>query len=104
MAESTDATEKEDQQAAESGEDSGEGKAAQREERDPPAGEDEQDAEEEQDGEDDKEGGEDQSEEAKKAQEKEEEVEAAREKIKGFEEGEPPKDLADWPDDAAKYE
>ena len=43
-------------------------------------------------------------EEAKKAQQKEEEVEAAREKIKGFEEGEPPKDLADWPDDAAKYE
>ena len=43
------------------------------------------------------------SEEAQKAREKEEETEAAREKMKKIEE-DPPKDLEDWPDDAAKYE
>jgi hypothetical protein len=47
---------------------------------------------------------EDDKDEAQKAQEKEEEREQAREKIKDLEEGDPPKDLEDWPDDAAKYE
>jgi hypothetical protein len=42
--------------------------------------------------------------EAQKAQEKEEEREQARDKVKEMEEGDPPKDLEDWPDDAAKYE
>ncbi len=42
--------------------------------------------------------------EAEKAQEKEEEREQAREKVKELEEGDPPADLEDWPDDAAKYE
>jgi hypothetical protein len=43
------------------------------------------------------------SEERQKAQEKEEERESAKEKIKEIEE-DPPSDLEDWPDDAAKYE
>jgi hypothetical protein len=43
------------------------------------------------------------SEERQKAQEKEEEREAAKEKMEEIEE-EPPADLEDWPDDAAKYE
>jgi hypothetical protein len=43
-------------------------------------------------------------EEAQKAQEKEEEREEARDKVKELEEGDPPSDLEDWPDDAAKYE
>jgi hypothetical protein len=47
--------------------------------------------------------GEDRSEESQKAQEKEEERESAREKMKEIEEN-PPDDLEDWPDDAAKYE
>src|SRR3954453_22707934 len=49
------------------------------------------------------EGQEKQSEESQKAQEKEEEREKAREKMEEIEE-DPPKDLEDWPDDAAKYE
>jgi hypothetical protein len=49
-------------------------------------------------------GDEDEKDEAQKAQEKEEEREQARDKVKEMEEGEPPKDLEDWPDDAAKYE
>jgi hypothetical protein len=61
---------------------------------------DEQTAEQE---EDRAEAGEDRSEESKKAQEKEEERESAKEKMKEIEE-DPPKDLEDWPDDAAKYE
>jgi hypothetical protein len=52
--------------------------------------------------------GQDQSDEEKdeatKAQEKEEEREHARDKVKELEEGDPPSDLEDWPDDAAKYE
>lgn len=52
--------------------------------------------------------GQDQSDEEKdeatKAQEKEEEREHARDKVKELEEGDPPTDLEDWPDDAAKYE
>ena len=47
---------------------------------------------------------EDEKDEAQKAQEKEEEREQAREKVKELEEGDPPADLEDWPDDAAKYE
>ncbi len=43
------------------------------------------------------------SEERQKAQEKEEEREAAKETMKEVEE-DPPSDLEDWPDDAAKYE
>jgi hypothetical protein len=49
-------------------------------------------------------GDEDQDEAAKLAQEKEEEREKAQEKIHEMEEGEPPADIADWPEDAAKYE
>jgi hypothetical protein len=49
------------------------------------------------------EGQEDRSEESQKAQEKEEEREAARERMDEIEE-DPPDDLEDWPDDAAKYE
>ena len=93
--ESTEATEREDEQASSTGADSEEGKAEQREERDPPAGEGDGD------------GGGDDGEEAsasEKAQQKEEESEKAREKVKEMEEGEPPADLEDWPDDAAKYE
>jgi hypothetical protein len=48
-------------------------------------------------------GQEQQSEESKKAQEKEEERESARERMDEIEEN-PPDDLEDWPDDAAKYE
>src|SRR5690242_21206465 len=49
-------------------------------------------------------GGDSEDAESKKAQEKEEEREDAREKVKEMEEGDPPSDLEDWPDDAAKYE
>ena len=49
------------------------------------------------------EGQEQQSEESQKAQEKEEERQAARERMDEIEE-DPPDDLEDWPDDAAKYE
>ena len=45
----------------------------------------------------------DRSEESQKAQEKEEERESARERMEEIEE-DPPADLEDWPDDAAKYE
>src|SRR3954462_10879710 len=48
-------------------------------------------------------GADDQSEESQKAQEKEEERESAKEKMQEIEE-DPPADLEDWPDDAAKYE
>jgi hypothetical protein len=41
---------------------------------------------------------------AELAQEKDKEREQARETVKEMEEGDPPKDLEDWPDDAAKYE
>jgi hypothetical protein len=44
-----------------------------------------------------------QSEESRKAKEKEEEREQAKETMKKIEE-DPPDDLEDWPDDAAKYE
>src|SRR4051794_4872965 len=92
MADETESVEQEDQEDASGGDDA-EGKAEQREERDPPAGED-------------GEGGssEDEDSESKKAQAKEEEREQAREKVKELEEGDPPSDLEDWPDDAAKYE
>src|SRR3954449_1132672 len=69
------------------GADSAQDKAEQREEGDPAAGGT----------------GDDQSEESQKAQEKEEEREKAREKMQEIEE-DPPADLEDWPDDAAKYE
>jgi hypothetical protein len=49
------------------------------------------------------EGQDNQSEESQKAQEKEEERESARERMDEIEEN-PPDDLEDWPDDAAKYE
>jgi hypothetical protein len=94
--ESTEAVEQEDEQASSSGADSEEGKDKQEEERDAPAGKGDGDSDS---GED-----EDEKDEAQKAQEKEEEREQAREKVKEMEEGEPPKDLEDWPDDAAKYE
>src|SRR3954453_10095919 len=48
-------------------------------------------------------GEDDQSEESQKAQEKEEERESAKEKMEKIEE-DPPAELEDWPDDAAKYE
>src|SRR3954449_8037986 len=92
--EGTEAVEKEDEQENSTGADSEEGKAQQREESDPPAGGSEDGGE----GEDGK------GEEAQKAQEKEEEREQARDKVKELEEGDPPSDLEDWPDDAAKYE
>jgi hypothetical protein len=69
------------------GADSAQDKAEQREEGEPAAG-----------GTDD-----DQSEESRKAQEKEEEREKARERMDEIEE-DPPENLEDWPDDAAKYE
>src|SRR3954470_11928305 len=69
------------------GADSAQDKAAQREEGEPAAGGTEGD----------------QSEESMKAQEKEEEREQAREKMDEIEE-DPPENLEDWPDDAAKYE
>src|SRR3954471_12003961 len=47
--------------------------------------------------------GDDHSEERQKAQEKEEEREKARETMEKIEE-DPPSELEDWPDDAAKYE
>src|SRR4051794_15689346 len=47
--------------------------------------------------------GDEHSEERQKAQEKEEEREKARETMEKIEE-DPPADLEDWPDDAAKYE
>jgi hypothetical protein len=80
------AIETEDTQASEAGGDSAEGKAAQREERDPAAG-----------GTD----GDDSA--ASKAQQKEEERDNAKEKMQSLEEN-PPEKLEDWPDDAAKYE
>src|SRR3954463_8149075 len=90
--ESTEAVEREDEQQSSAGADSEEGKSEQREERDAPAGESGDDQDE------------DEKDEAQKAQEKEEEREQARDKVKELEEGDPPKDLEDWPDDAAKYE
>src|SRR3954453_15562494 len=92
MADETESVEQEDQEDASGGDDA-QGKAEQREERDPPAG-------------DEGEGGEseDEDSESKKAQEKEEEREQAREKVQEMEQGDPPSDLEDWPDDAAKYE
>jgi hypothetical protein len=48
-------------------------------------------------------GGDDQSEESQKAQAKQEERDAAKEKMEEIEE-DPPANLEDWPDDAAKYE
>lgn len=47
--------------------------------------------------------GDDQSEESKKAQAKDEERDAAKETMEKIEE-DPPENLEDWPDDAAKYE
>jgi hypothetical protein len=38
------------------------------------------------------------------AKERGEEPDEAKQKIQELEEGDPPKDLEDWPDDAAKYE
>jgi hypothetical protein len=93
MADDTQAVEQEDEQASETGADSEEGKARQEDERDAPAGKDGDGGDSDED-----------KDEATKAQEKEEEREEAREKIKELEEGDPPKDLEDWPDDAAKYE
>jgi hypothetical protein len=95
--ESTEAVERDDEQDASTGADSEEGKAEQREERDPPAGQSDDDG-------DDAEATEDEDSESKKAQEKEEERDKAAEKIRELEEEGPPKDLEDWPDDAAKYE
>jgi hypothetical protein len=69
------------------GADSAGDKAQQREEGEPPAPE----------------GGDEQSGESAKAKEKEEEREHAKEKMKEIEEN-PPENLEDWPDDAAKYE
>ena len=54
-------------------------------------------------GDDEASGEEKQSEESQKAQEKEEERQAARERMDEIEE-DPPENLEDWPDDAAKYE
>ncbi|MEA2431164.1 MAG: hypothetical protein QOI19_1637 [Thermoleophilaceae bacterium] len=82
------AVEQDQDHADAGGADSAEGKAQQRDEHDPPATE---------------EGGDDRSEESQKAQEKEEERESAKEKMKEVEEN-PPENLEDWPDDAAKYE
>jgi hypothetical protein len=69
------------------GADSAQDKAEQREDGEPAAPE----------------SGDEQSDESRKAQQKEEEREAAKEKMKEIEE-DPPEDLEDWPDDAAKYE
>ncbi|MEA2421808.1 MAG: hypothetical protein QOF55_907 [Thermoleophilaceae bacterium] len=82
------AVEQDKDQADAGGADSAEGKAQQREEHDPPATE---------------EGGDEQSDESRKAQDKAEERESAKEKMKEIEE-DPPENLEDWPDDAAKYE
>ena len=76
-------------QADAGGADSAKDKAESREDSEPAAGGNE--------------GGDDQSEESKKAQDKAEEREAAKEKMEEIEE-DPPADLEDWPDDAAKYE
>jgi len=73
-------------QADAGGADSAQDKAEQREDESEPAA-----------------SGDDDSEERQKAQEKEEEREKARETMKKIEE-DPPSDLEDWPDDAAKYE
>ena len=70
------------------GADSAQDKAEQREDSEPAAGGG---------------GDEEQSDESRKAQEKEEEREQAREKMDEIEK-DPPADLEDWPDDAAKYE
>jgi hypothetical protein len=70
------------------GADSAQDKAEQREEGEPAAGETGED---------------DQSEESQKAQAKQEERDKAKEKMEEIEE-DPPADLEDWPDDAAKYE
>jgi hypothetical protein len=75
-------------QADAGGADSAQDKAESREDSEPAAG---------------GEGGDDQSDESRKAQEKEEERESAKEKMKEIEE-DPPAELEDWPDDAAKYE
>jgi hypothetical protein len=88
MPDSNRAVEQDQDHADAGGHDSAEGKTQQREEHDPPATEEGQD---------------DQSEESQKAQEKEEERQAARERMDEIEE-DPPADLEDWPDDAAKYE
>ena len=69
------------------GADSAQDKAEQREEGEPAAGGT----------------GDDQSEESQKAQAKAKEREEAREKMEEIEEN-PPENLEDWPDDAAKYE
>jgi hypothetical protein len=70
------------------GADSAQDKAEQREEAEPAASEA---------------GDGERSDESRKAQEKEEERESAKEKMQEIEE-DPPKNLEDWPDDAAKYE
>jgi hypothetical protein len=70
------------------GADSAQDKAEQREEAEPAASEA---------------GDDERSDESRKAQEKEEERESAKEKMQEIEE-DPPKNLEDWPDDAAKYE
>jgi hypothetical protein len=82
-----DTRERDEDQAEAGGADSAQDKAEAREEGEPAAG-----------GTDG-----DQSEESQKAQEKEEQRESAKEKMKEVEEN-PPEDLEDWPDDAAKYE
>jgi hypothetical protein len=67
---------------------------------------DDQAAEQEQDQDQDEtaaETGGDQSDESRKAQEKQEERDSAKEKMEEIEE-DPPENLEDWPDDAAKYE
>ena len=89
----SEAVEQEEQQADATGHDSAEGKTEQREERDPPAGEEAESA-----------GQDAESDEAAKAKKAEEQREGAKEKIKELEDGEPPGDLEEWPDDAAKYE
>src|SRR3954447_2381938 len=73
-------------QADAGGADSAQDKAKAREDESEPAG-----------------SGDEHSDERQKAQEKEEEREKAREKMEKIEE-DPPADLEDWPDDAAKYE
>src|SRR3954470_18994231 len=64
----------------------------------------EEETKDQQDSEGSEDSGDGKGEEAQKAQEKEEEREQARDKVKELEEGDPPSDLEDWPDDAAKYE
>src|SRR3954454_10974786 len=102
--ESTEAVEREDEQAESSGADSEEGKAEQREERDPPAGESGDDSSDDDKSGDAEASSEDEDEESKKAQEKEKEREEAADKVREMEKEGPPKDLEEWPDDAAKYE